>query len=81
MDAAVAGAVRDAEAAGVTGARLTPFLLGAVLAATDGRSLPANLALLEANAALAAQIAVAFAAAARHRGRPDRPQRTVCTRR
>ncbi|MCC7055409.1 MAG: pseudouridine-5'-phosphate glycosidase [Gemmatimonadaceae bacterium] len=62
VDAAVAGAVREAEAAGVTGAAVTPFLLGAVLAATDGRSLPANLALLEANAALAAQVAVALAA-------------------
>ena len=62
IDAAVAGAVRDAEAAGVTGARLTPYLLGAVLAATDGRSIAANLALLEANAALAADIAVACAA-------------------
>jgi pseudouridine-5'-phosphate glycosidase len=59
---AVQGAVRDAEVAGVTGAGLTPFLLGAVLAATDGRSLPANLALLEANARLAAHIAVACAA-------------------
>lgn len=62
VDAAVAGAVRDAERAGVTGARVTPFLLGAVLTATDGRSLPANLALLEANASLAADIAVACAA-------------------
>jgi pseudouridine-5'-phosphate glycosidase len=62
VDAAVQGAVRAAEVAGVTGARLTPFLLGAVLAATEGRSLPANLALLEANARLAAQIAVACAA-------------------
>jgi len=60
IDAAVAGAVRDADAAGITGAALTPFLLGAVLTATDGRSLPANLALLQANAALAAQIAVAM---------------------
>jgi pseudouridine-5'-phosphate glycosidase len=59
---AVQGAVRDAEKAGVTGAALTPFLLGAVLAATDGRSLPANLALLESNARLAADIAVACAA-------------------
>jgi pseudouridine-5'-phosphate glycosidase len=59
VDAAVQGAVADAEAAGVQGAALTPYLLGAVLAATDGRSLPANLALLECNAALAAQIAVA----------------------
>lgn len=62
VDDAVRGAVRDAEAAGITGARLTPFLLRAVLAATDGRSLPANLALLESNAALAAHIAVACAA-------------------
>jgi len=62
VDAAVRGAVRDAEAAGITGPALTPFLLGAVLAATDGRSLPANLALLEANASLAADIAVACAA-------------------
>jgi pseudouridylate synthase len=62
VDAAVAGAVRDAAAAGIAGARLTPYLLGAVLEATGGRSLPANLALLEANAALAARIAVAMAA-------------------
>ncbi len=61
VDAAVAGAVRDAARAGIVGAALTPYLLGAVLAATDGASLPANLALLEANAALAAQIAVACA--------------------
>jgi len=67
VDAAVRGAVRDAEAAGVTGPRLTPYLLGAVLVATDGRSLPANLALLEANAALAADIAVACAALHRHK--------------
>jgi pseudouridylate synthase len=62
---AVSGAVRDAEASGVQGAALTPFLLGAVLAATGGASLPANLALLEANAALAAQIAVALSGLAR----------------
>lgn len=62
VDDAVMRALRDAEAAGITGARVTPFLLGAVMAATDGRSLPANLALLEANAALAAQVAVALAA-------------------
>ena len=62
VDVAVASAVRDAAAAGITGAALTPFLLGAVLAATGGASLPANLALLEANAELAAHIAVACAA-------------------
>lgn len=65
VDAAVEGAVFDAEARGIHGAALTPFLLGAVLAATGGRSLPANLALLESNATLAATIAVAWAALAR----------------
>ena len=59
VDAAVNGAVRDADVARVHGAALTPFLLGAVLAATGGRSLPANLALLESNAELAGHIAVA----------------------
>ena len=70
VDAAVRAAVREAAAAGVTGSRLTPFLLAAVQAATDGRSLPANLALLESNAALAADIAVACAAIP-HRGSPS----------
>jgi pseudouridylate synthase len=59
VDTAVRGAVEDAARTGITGPALTPFLLGAVLAATGGASLPANLALLEANAALAAQIAAA----------------------
>jgi pseudouridine-5'-phosphate glycosidase len=40
---------------------VTPFLLAAVERATGGRSLTANLALLEANAGLAAAIAVALA--------------------
>ncbi|MFM9013785.1 MAG: pseudouridine-5'-phosphate glycosidase, partial [Gemmatimonadota bacterium] len=41
-----------------------PYLLAAVERATGGRSLTANLALLEANAGLAARIAVALATAA-----------------
>jgi pseudouridylate synthase len=60
VDAAVAAAVRDAARDGVTGAALTPYLLGAVLAATGGRSQMTNLALLDANAELAAHIAVAY---------------------
>ena len=43
------------------GAAVTPFLLAAVERATHGRSLAANLALLEHNATLAAEIAVALA--------------------
>lgn len=60
VDDAVASAVAAAAAAGISGPRLTPFLLAAVERATAGRSLEANVALLEANAALAAEIAVAL---------------------
>lgn len=60
VDLAVEGALADARVAGVRGAAVTPFLLAAVQRATEGRSLLANLALLEANASLAAEIAVAL---------------------
>ena len=58
---AVAGALEEAEALGISGAALTPFLLGRVAEITVGRSLRANVALLENNAAVAAEIAVAAA--------------------
>jgi pseudouridine-5'-phosphate glycosidase len=61
---AVAAAVREcerrAEAAGVSGKAVTPFLLSALAEVTGGASLAANLALLGANATLAARIAVAL---------------------
>jgi pseudouridine-5'-phosphate glycosidase len=56
IDAAVA----DAERSGIGGKALTPFLLDRILAATNGRSLRANIALAENNALLAADIAVAL---------------------
>jgi len=59
VEAAVARALVAARTAGVTGAAVTPFLLAAVERETQGASRHANLALLEANAALAARIAVA----------------------
>ena len=62
VDRAVRDALADARAAGVRGAAVTPFLLAAVERATGGRSLQANLALLEQNARLAGEIAVALAA-------------------
>lgn len=58
---AVDAALAASRQAGVRGAAVTPFLLAAVDRATGGRTLRANLALLEANAALAAEIAVALA--------------------
>lgn len=65
VDSAVSEALDDARREGVRGAETTPFLLGAVLRATHGRSVSANLGLLEENAYLAALIAVALAAAKR----------------
>ncbi|MCE7028072.1 pseudouridine-5'-phosphate glycosidase [Jiella avicenniae] len=54
-------ALADATAAGVVGKAVTPFLLGRIVELSDGRSLEANIALIEANAKLAGEIAVALA--------------------
>ena len=62
VDAAVSHALREADAAGIRGGAVTPFLLAAVERATGGASVRTNLALLEANARLAGEIAVALAA-------------------
>ena len=61
VDGWIDAALGAAEAAGVTGADVTPFLLDRVSALSAGRSLAANIALLEANAALAAEVAAAYA--------------------
>ena len=60
VEAAIDAATVAAREANVRGSAVTPFLLAAVERATQGRSLVANLALLEHNAALAAEIAVAL---------------------
>ena len=57
----VAAVVRRAEREGIRGAALTPYLLSALGEATGGRTLAANVALLEGNARLAGEIAVALA--------------------
>jgi pseudouridine-5'-phosphate glycosidase len=62
LDEALAGALAEASAAGITGAAVTPYVLERIAAATDGRSVPANLALAEHNAEVAAEVAVAIAA-------------------
>jgi pseudouridylate synthase len=63
VEAAIAQALAGAARAGVTGPAVTPWLLAAVAQATGGRSRQANLALLERNAAVAAEVAVALARA------------------
>jgi pseudouridine-5'-phosphate glycosidase len=60
VEAATTAAVAAAAAAGVRGAAVTPFLLADIQQRTQGRSVTANLALLEANARLAGEIAVAL---------------------
>jgi len=62
LDTVLEAALRDAAASGIVGAAVTPFVLGRIAEATGGDSIPANLALAEHNASVAAQIAVAVAA-------------------
>ena len=61
VDGAVVTALEFARRSDIGGPALTPVLLAAVERATGGRSLRANLGLLEENAALAGRIAVALA--------------------
>jgi pseudouridine-5'-phosphate glycosidase len=57
IDAAIQEAVQEAEAQGIRGQAVTPFLLGKVNQLTGGASLEANLALLLNNARVAVEIA------------------------
>jgi len=50
-------ALEDAERKGITGAALTPFLLSQMAEHSGGATLRANIALLENNARVAAEIA------------------------
>ena len=62
IDDVINTALHELDAQGIVGQDVTPFLLGRVVEHTGGRSLTANLALVRNNAAVAAQIAVAFTA-------------------
>jgi pseudouridine-5'-phosphate glycosidase len=61
IDRAVEAALVEAEHLGIFGKELTPFLLDRIREITGGESLEANIRLVKHNAAVAAQIAVAFA--------------------
>ena len=60
IEARIDQAIKGAEAEGVSRKDLTPFLLKRIFELTDGKSLVANIALVENNARVAAQIAVAL---------------------
>lgn len=53
-------ALADADAAGVTGKAITPYLLGRIVELSDGDSLRANIALVRHNAAFGAALAGAL---------------------
>ena len=59
-DRALAAALAAAEREGIAGQRLTPYLLAALVEATQGAALEANLAAVRGNVRLGARIAVAF---------------------
>ncbi|WP_169978169.1 pseudouridine-5'-phosphate glycosidase [Tautonia rosea] len=61
MNAALDDALAQADRLGITGKRLTPFLLARIHETTHGMSQTANVALIVANASLAAQVAVELA--------------------
>jgi pseudouridine-5'-phosphate glycosidase len=53
-------ALVDAETRRISGKQITPFLLAAMSAASKGKTIAANIALLENNARIAATVAVAM---------------------
>ncbi|MCL6452641.1 MAG: pseudouridine-5'-phosphate glycosidase [Alicyclobacillus sp.] len=61
VDRAIERALQLAETDGVVGKDVTPYLLAAMERLTEGRSLEANVRLIESNAALGAAIACAYA--------------------
>jgi pseudouridine-5'-phosphate glycosidase len=61
LDSALETALLEASRRNLTGKAVTPFLLDSIRQQTQGQSLRANKALLVANAALAAQVAVELA--------------------
>lgn len=62
VSSAVDAALERAGREGIQGGLVTPYLLAAVASETGGKALAANLGLLEANARLAAEIAVEWLA-------------------
>jgi pseudouridine-5'-phosphate glycosidase len=61
MEAAITQALGEATAQGIKGKALTPFLLARISELTGEASLRANLALLENNARVGAEIALSLA--------------------
>ena len=63
MATIIAQAIEESQQAGIAGKAVTPWLLGRILELSDGKSLVTNQALINNNARLAADLAVALAQA------------------
>jgi pseudouridine-5'-phosphate glycosidase len=61
IDGIIAQALGEADAQGVKGKAVTPFLLARIKELTGGRSLATNIALVKHNALVGAKLAVALA--------------------
>ena len=61
VEHAISAALSSAETAGIRGGAVTPWLLSELSRRTEGRTTTVNLALLEANARLAAELSVGLA--------------------
>ena len=61
IDQLIADAVAEADELGITGAAVTPYLLGRIVELSGGASLEANIALVRNNARLGAAVATAYA--------------------
>jgi pseudouridine-5'-phosphate glycosidase len=60
MNDAINKAINDSNKEKITGKEITPYLLSKINEITKGKSLDANIRLIENNAALAAKIAIHF---------------------
>jgi len=65
INAIIDQALEDMEASGIHGKEATPFLLRRIVELTEGASLTANIALVNNNARLGAEVATAYAALTR----------------
>lgn len=72
MESILAEALRLADEQGISGKEITPFLLAQMSSRSGGKTLSANIALLENNARVAAEIAIGLAVSLRERGQPAR---------
>jgi pseudouridylate synthase len=66
IESAIHTALTECEQQGVSGKRVTPFILRRIAELTEGRSLEANIELVKSNARLAAAIALALVKKSSH---------------